>query len=64
MGNISGEIMNPIRKLNCHEICDGTYCLFFHMTGELWIDPIDERKVGLRGFVRCPYEWEISAVKK
>ncbi len=58
--------MNPLRYGDGHcngHACSMYQCLFQHETGkqkpERKIRDIEQRF----GDVRCPYEWEISAVK-
>ena len=63
--------MNPLRKQTCGARCafsgvsgdKDTYCLFYHGTGNKTKTEEEERINNRRGYVRCPFEWEITAVK-
>lgn len=59
--------MNPLRKKRCPgqgERCNEVYCLWLHKFDEVAYTPEAERKENRSGYVRCPEEWEISAVKE
>lgn len=59
--------MNPLREMLCYVKCtvdEKVYCLFRHSGwGVVQISAKSEKRKNRAGYVRCPEEWEISAVK-
>lgn len=57
--------MNPLKRQMCVKTGCVTdyYCLYIHINGCRAITPPKERIRNADGLVRCPEEWEISAVR-
>ncbi len=58
--------MNPLRRGDGHcdeNECPEYVCLFQHTTGEQYSEKVIRKMERRYGHVRCPYEWEITAVK-
>jgi hypothetical protein len=58
--------MNPLRRVDCSkydESCNEYTCKYLHVDGRDRGEAVIRRFEQVYGTVRCPYEWEISAVR-